>query len=121
MIAKQKKDIEQTYREQISIDLLRMAERWRDRGMPGLAATLVLVNEFYSMEMEGYLLAMLSPLHRLMSRMMVGETHVRESNTERPTRAPTSRAGHSRRDVVLGHAAGRRSVLKKIRLPRRRR
>ena len=112
-----------SYREQIEIDLGRLAVKWTGKGMPGLAAILILVNQFYSMELEGYLLGMLAPLHRFMSRVMGAPdgTTVTESNTERTTRTPTTRSRHLRRHAVLADAKKSQRRADAMRVPRRRR
>lgn len=112
---------DKSYREEIETDLTVLAEKWRDKGMPGLAAILVLTNEFYKLEMEGYLLGIMAPLHRFMARIGVCPCDQRSTPPVKGT-ARTSATGreHPRRDGLLGHAQHRKSSLKAKRAVRRR-
>ena len=109
-------------RKEIQQDLTKLADKWRHRGMPGLAAIMVLIAEFYQRELEGYLLSMMASLHRLMSRIQGGK-HFVETNTEtgieRSSRESATDRRHSRKHVVLGNAKKGGRGSKTVRVERR--
>lgn len=54
-----------TVREEISYDLQELAAKWHGEGMPGLGRMLQIVDAFYRIEKEGYLIPIVNTLFDL--------------------------------------------------------
>lgn len=108
-----------SYRDEISDDLNLLAEKWRSKGMPGLAAILAIVDWFYTKEMEGHLLAVLTSLTNLTVRLTGVVAHA--PNAQRPAGAgPADSSRTERRPTVLADAPRRQQRAHPLRAAKRR-
>lgn len=112
---------ERSYRDQINEDLVALADKWRGRGMPGLAAILIIVNDCYNRELEGHLLSLLSSLTHMVYRWNGVYPAHEAPDADRTTRTQPTDPGRQRHHDVLGtpKKSQRRAPTLRVRARRR--